>query len=395
MAPRSIEQAEVADQRVFVRIDANVPLDGGRITDDTRLRAALPTIRLLLKRGARVILASHLGRPKGKPNPAFTLAPVATAISALLGQEVPALADIAGDEVEQTVAALAPGGIVMLENLRFDPGEEANDPDFARRLSRLADIYVNDAFGAAHRAHASTVGLPALLPAYAGLLLLNEADSLSKLLSDPERPFVAIIGGAKVSDKLTVIGGLLERVDTLLIGGGMANTFLHAAGHQIGTSLAEPALVEDAQRLVQDATARGVSLMLPSDAVIARSLDDPAGTIVSVDAVPPRMAIYDIGPETITRFSDEISTARTLFWNGPMGVFEQAAFSSGTRAIASAVAKSDGFSVVGGGDSVAAVEQMGVADAIDHISTGGGASLEFLEGRTLPGIAAIPDDAAN
>lgn len=394
MAPRSIEQAEVADQRVFVRIDANVPIDGDRITDDTRLRAALPTIQLLLKRGARVILASHLGRPKGKPDPAFTLAPVATAISELLGQEVPALADIAGDEVEQTVAALAPGGIVMLENLRFDPGEEANDPDFARRLSRLADIYVNDAFGAAHRAHASTVGLPALLPAYAGLLLLNEADSLSKLLSDPERPFVAIIGGAKVSDKLTVIGGLLERVDTLLIGGGMANTFLHAEGHQIGTSLAEPALVENAQRLEQDATVRGVSLMLPSDAVIARSLDDPAGTIVSVDAVPPRMAIYDIGPETITRFSDEISTARTLFWNGPMGVFEQAAFSSGTRAIAAAVAKSDGFSVVGGGDSVAAVEQMGVADAIDHISTGGGASLEFLEGRTLPGIAAIPDDAA-
>ncbi|MDQ3781268.1 MAG: phosphoglycerate kinase [Chloroflexota bacterium] len=391
MEPRSIEHVDVHGKRVFVRIDANVPLDGDRITDDTRLRAALPTIQLLLDGGARVVLASHLGRPKGKPTPEYRMAPIAAALSQLAGRQIPALYEITGDAVEQRVASLAPGSALMLENLRFDPGEEANDADLAEQLSRLADLYVNDAFGAAHRAHASTVGVPTLLPAYAGLLLRKEVASLSTLLASPERPFVAIVGGAKVSDKLTVIGGLLQRVDTLLIGGGMANTFLLADSYEIGNSLAEPGQVEEARRLMQAATERGVAAVLPSDAVIARTLDDPSGTIVSIDAVPPTMAIYDIGPETIARFGDEIGEARTIFWNGPMGVFERAAFSTGTRGIALAVAKSDGYSVVGGGDSVAAVEQMGVASAIDHISTGGGASLEFLEGETLPGIAAIPE----
>ncbi|MBA3644083.1 MAG: phosphoglycerate kinase [Chloroflexia bacterium] len=391
MEPRSIEHVDVHGKRVFVRIDANVPLDGDRITDDTRLRAALPTIQLLLDGGARVILASHLGRPKGKPTPEYRMAPVAAALSELAGREIPALDEITGDAVEQRVASLAPGSALMLENLRFDPGEEANDADLAKQLSRLADLYVNDAFGAAHRAHASTVGVPALLPAYAGLLLRKEVASLSTLLAAPERPFVAIVGGAKVSDKLTVIGGLLQRVDTLLIGGGMANTFLLADGYEIGSSLAEPDQVEEARRVMRAAAERGVAVVLPSDAVIARSLEDPSGTIVSTDAVPPTMAIYDIGPETIARFGDEIGEAKTVFWNGPMGVFERAAFSTGTRGIALAVAKADGYSVVGGGDSVAAIEQMGVASAIDHISTGGGASLEFLEGETLPGIAAIPE----
>ena len=391
MEPRSIEHLDVQGKRVFVRIDANVPLDGDRITDDTRLRAALPTIQLLLDGGARVILASHLGRPKGKPTPEYRMAPVAAALSELAGREIPALDEITGDAVEQRVASLAPGSALMLENLRFDPGEEANDADLAKQLSRLADLYVNDAFGAAHRAHASTVGVPALLPAYAGLLLRKEVASLSTLLAAPERPFVAIVGGAKVSDKLTVIGGLLQRVDTLLIGGGMANTFLLADGYEIGSSLAEPDQVEEARRVMRAAAERGVAVVLPSDAVIARSLEDPSGTIVSTEAVPPTMAIYDIGPETIARFGNEIGEARTIFWNGPMGVFERTAFSTGTRGIALAVAKADGYSVVGGGDSVAAVEQMGVASAIDHISTGGGASLEFLERETLPGIAAIPE----
>jgi len=391
MEPRSIEHLDVQGKRVFVRIDANVPLDGDRITDDTRLGAALATIQLLLDGGARVILASHLGRPKGKPTPEYRMAPVAAALSELAGREIPALDEITGDAVEQRVASLAPGSALMLENLRFDPGEEANDADLAKQLSRLADLYVNDAFGAAHRAHASTVGVPALLPAYAGLLLRKEVASLSTLLAAPERPFVAIVGGAKVSDKLTVIGGLLQRVDTLLIGGGMANTFLLADGYEIGSSLAEPDQVEEARRVMRAAAERGVAVVLPSDAVIARSLEDPSGTIVSTEAVPPTMAIYDIGPETIARFGNEIGEARTIFWNGPMGVFERTAFSTGTRGIALAVAKADGYSVVGGGDSVAAIEQMGVASAIDHISTGGGASLEFLERETLPGIAAIPE----
>jgi phosphoglycerate kinase len=312
-------------------------------------------------------------------------------LSELLGREVPTLAEITGLSVERVVDALPAGGVVLLANVRFDPGEEKNDPAFAARLARLGDLFVNDAFGAAHRAHASTVGVAERLPAYAGFLLQKEVAVLSRLLDAPDRPFVAILGGAKVSDKLAVVDGLIARVDRLLIGGGMANTFLLAAGNPVGRSLVERERVDDARRLMELAQRRGIPLDLPTDVVVAPSLDATAGHVVPAVAVPEEMAIFDVGPETVAQFGHEITTARTVFWNGPMGVFERPAFAAGTRAIATAVAGSPGFTVVGGGDSVAAIEQMGVADAIDHISTGGGASLEFLEGRELPGIAVIPD----
>ena len=389
MPKRSVAEADVAGRRVLVRVDFNVPLADGRVADDTRIRAALPTITHLLDHGARVILLSHLGRPKGKPDPAYRMAPVARRLSDLLGREVPALEEVTGPRVEQASAALPPGGIVLLENVRFEPGEETNDPELAARLARLADLYVDDAFGAAHRAHASTVGVARLLPAYAGFLLQREVEVLSRLLAAPDRPFVAILGGAKVSDKLGVVGHLLERVDALVIGGGMANTFLLAAGMEVGASLVERDRVEDAGRIMQEATRRGIPIHLPTDVVVARSLDDP-GRVVPVDAVPAGMAIYDVGPATVAAFGRVIAGARTVFWNGPMGVFERPAFAAGTRGVAAAVAEA-AFSVVGGGDSVAAVEQLGVADRISHISTGGGASLEFLEGKDLPGIAALPE----
>jgi len=388
---RSVADADVAGRRVLVRVDFNVPLDGDRVTDDTRIRAALPTITSLLDRGARVVLVSHLGRPKGKPDPAYDMGPVGRRLSELLGRDVPTLTEITGPAVERVIQDLPTGGVVLLANVRFDPGEETNDPAFAARLARLGDLFVNDAFGAAHRAHASTVGVAERLPAYAGLLLQKEVAVLSRLLDAPERPFVAILGGAKVSDKLAVVDGLVARVDALLIGGGMANTFLLAAGKPVGRSLVERERVDDARRVMELARRRGVRLHLPTDVIVAPSLDEKAGQAVPAEEVPEEMAIFDIGPEAVAQFGHEITRARTVFWNGPMGVFERPAFAAGTRAIATVVAGSTGFTVVGGGDSVAAIEQMGVAAAIDHISTGGGASLEFLEGRELPGIAVIPD----
>ena len=391
MPKRSIEQAEVSGRRVLVRVDFNVPLDDGRVADDTRIRAALPTITYLLDRDARVVLVSHLGRPKGKPNPAYRMEPVARRLSELLGREVPALEEVVGPTVEQAVAALSPGDALLLENVRFEPGEEQNDPDLATRLARLGDLFVNDAFGAAHRAHASTVGVAKLLPTYAGFLLRREVDVLSRLRQAPERPFVAILGGAKVSDKLGVVAGLLDRVDALLIGGGMANTFLQASGLAVGNSLVEHDRVEDARRIWDDARDRSVALHLPSDVVVAASIEADEGRVVPAAHVPVGASIFDVGPETIARFGRELAAARTVFWNGPMGVFERPAFAAGTRGVAAAVARAPGFTVVGGGDSVAAIEQMGMAGAIDHISTGGGASLELLEGRELPGIAAIPE----
>jgi phosphoglycerate kinase len=391
MPKRSIADADVTGKRVLVRVDFNVPMRDGEITDDTRIQATLPTIRSLLERGAAVVLATHLGRPKGKPDPALSVAPIARRLGELLGRPVLTTSAVAGPEAERIAASLAPGQILLLENVRFDPGEETNDPDLAASLARLADMYVNDAFGAAHRAHASTVGVAKLLPAYAGLLVQREEAMLSRLLKDPERPFIAILGGAKVSDKLGVIGHLLERVDALLLGGGMANTVLLAQGHEIGASLAEPDRVDDARELISEARTRGVSLAVPSDAVVAPSLDADQTTVISLDDVPRDSAIFDIGPVTIDRYCEQIAGARTIFWNGPMGVFERPAFAHGTAAIARCVAQADAFSVIGGGDSVAAIEAAGVADAIDHISTGGGASLEFLEGRSLPGIAALPD----
>jgi phosphoglycerate kinase len=391
MPKRSVTEAEVRGKRALVRVDFNVPLRDGEVADDTRIRAALPTIRYLLDRGAAVVLATHLGRPKGKADPAYSVAPVARRLSELLGQSVATVSDVAGPEAERAVTALHPGDVLLLENTRFEPGEEVNDPQLAASLARLGDLFVNDAFGAAHRAHASTVGVATLLPSYAGLLLQREESVLSRLLNDPERPFIAVLGGAKVSDKFAVLDHLLGRVDALLLGGGMANTVLLAEGHQIGSSLAEPDRVDEARRLIDTAQAQGVRILVPTDVVTARSLDSTNAAVAAADAVPADEAIFDIGPATVARYCEQIAGARTVFWNGPMGVFERKSFANGTLGIARCVAGAQAFTVVGGGDSLAAIEAAGVGERIDHISTGGGASLEYLEGRDLPGIAALPD----
>jgi phosphoglycerate kinase len=391
MPKRSMTTADVAGKRVLVRVDFNVPLENGQVVDDTRIRAALPSISDLVDRGARVVLVSHLGRPKGKPDPAYRMAPVAARLAELLGRDVTTVDQVVGPVAEAAVAALPTGGVALLENVRFEPGEERNDPEFAAELARLGDLFVNDAFGAAHRAHASTTGVAKLLPAYAGLLLAREVQVLSRLLEEPERPFVAILGGAKVSDKLAVVGRLLDRVDTLLIGGGMANTFLLASGIEVGDSLAERDRLDDARGILDAASGRGVALILPVDAVVAPSPEAASGREVAIAEVPSGEMILDIGPRTVAQFARAIAPAKTIFWNGPMGVFERRAFAGGTRAIAAAVAAADAFSVVGGGDSVAAVTEVGLADRVSHISTGGGASLEFVEGRELPGIATLPD----
>lgn len=391
MAKRSVSDADVRGKRVLVRVDFNVPLQEGEVADDTRIRAAVPTIQLLLDRGAAVILASHLGRPKGKPNPKYSIAPAATRLGELLGIAVQTAGDVIGSDATSAAKALEPGQVLVLENTRFEPGEETNDPELARVLASLADLYVNDAFGAAHRAHASTVGVAEHLPAYAGVLLLNEVAVLSRLLEEPERPFVAILGGAKVSDKLAVISHLLTRVDSLLLGGGMANTLLLAQGKQIGNSLAEPDLVEQARTLLSQAKEQGVSILVPSDVLVAETVDANQASAVSSDKVAAGTSIFDIGPETVREYCTQISEARTVFWNGPMGVFEKTPFAGGTIGVAHCVADSAAFTVVGGGDSIAAIEAAGISHRIDHVSTGGGASLELLEGRSLPGVDAIPD----
>ena len=391
MPKRSVTEAEVRGKRALVRVDFNVPLRDGEVADGSRIRAALPTIQYLRERGAAVVLATHLGRPKGKVDPAYSVAPVARRLSELLGLKVATVAVVAGPEAEHAAAALGPGDVLLLENMRFEPGEEANDPELAAGLARLGELFVNDAFGAAHRAHASTVGVAKLLPSYAGLLLQREETALSRLLNSPERPFVAVLGGAKVSDKFGVLEHLLGRVDALLLGGGMANTVLLAQGHQIGTSLAETDLVDEARRLLDTAEARGVLILAPTDAITARSLDSTNGTVTVVDAIPADEAIFDIGPTTVAHYCEQVACARTVFWNGPMGVFERTPFESGTLGIARCVADARAFTVVGGGDSLAAIDASGVAERIGHVSTGGGASLEYLEGRVLPGIAALPD----
>jgi phosphoglycerate kinase len=389
MPPRSIASADVTGKRVLVRVDFNVPLENGVITDDTRIRAALPTISWLREHGAAVVLISHLGRPKGKRDDRYSLTPVAQHLAGLIGSPVTLIPEIVGEAATARVANLASGDVALLENIRFEPGEEANDPELAKQLAALGDLFVNDAFGAAHRAHASTAGVAAFLPAYAGFLIDTELHALDRIVADPARPFVAILGGAKVSDKLAVLDNLLGKVDALLIGGGMANTLLLAQGKQIGKSLAESDLVERGRELFERAGELGVELVIPNDAVVAESIDG-AGTVKSIDALTADDAIFDIGPETAARYANLIATAKTIFWNGPMGVAEKPQFSNGTREVARAVAAAAGYSVVGGGDSVAALEQLGFADQIDHISTGGGASLEYVEGRVLPGIAAIP-----
>ena len=391
-----IDQVDLDGKRTFIRVDFNVPLEdqGGvrRITDDSRIRGALPTIRYAVERGARVVLASHLGRPKGKIDPRESLAPAAKRLGELLGKPVPLAPDCIGDAVEKQVSALGKGEVLMLENLRFHPGEEKNDPAFAASLAKLADVYVNDAFGAAHRAHASTAGMASLVPVRAaGFLLRDELKHLGALLESPSRPFVAILGGAKVSDKISVIDNLLPRVDALLVGGAMAYTFLKAQGVAIGGSRVEADKVDLAQKTLEQARAKGVRLLLPEDHVIATRPEAGADCRTTSDPVIPDGWLgVDIGPKTRTRYAAEIAQAKTVLWNGPMGIFEIEAYAAGTVAVARAVADAkQAFTVVGGGDSVAAVTQAGVADRIGHISTGGGASLEFLEGQTLPGVAAL------
>lgn len=393
MQKLTIKDIEVLGKRTFVRVDFNVPLDAShQVSDDTRIRATLPTIQYLREQGAKVILASHLGRPKGAPEPKYSLLPVAQCLSELMGITVPLLSDCVGSEVESRVNAMANGDVVLLENLRFHSAEEKNTAEFAASLARLADVYVNDAFGAAHRAHGSIAGIADIVqPAVAGFLLSKELDILGSALENPRRPFVAVLGGSKVSDKIKVIENLLTKVDGLIIGGGMANTFLKARGIDVGKSLYEPAQVELASELLDLAERSKVMVHLPVDVVVANSLEDEEGEIVPVSSVPADKMIVDIGPESSQRFAAVISVARLIVWNGPMGVFENPAFSVGTFDLAQAMADSSALTIVGGGDSAAAVEQSGLAAFMTHISTGGGASLEFLEGKTLPGVQVLTD----
>lgn len=391
MNKKTIKEVEVRGKRVLVRVDFNVPLDKqGKITDDTRIRAALPTIKYLVQEGARVILASHLGRPKGQVNPAYSLAPVAKHLSELLGQNVLLAKDCVGDAALEPVSALQDGQVLLLENVRFHAEEEKNDPAFARKLASLAELFVNDAFGTAHRAHASTEGVTHYIPAVAGFLMQKEVEFMGNALEHPERPFVAIIGGAKVSDKIGVIENLIEKVDVLIIGGGMANTFLKAQGYKVGKSLLEEEKVDLAQQLIEKCKAKGIGLELPIDVVVAAAFEGNAPHhTVSVSEIKDDEMALDIGSASADRFAARLAAARTVIWNGPMGVFEMDAFAKGTERVAQAVAECGGTTIVGGGDSVAAVEKMNVAARMTHISTGGGASLEFLEGKVLPGVAAL------
>lgn len=391
MQKKTVRDVEVKGKRVLVRVDFNVPMDKeGQVTDDTRIRAALPTIVYLVKGGAKVILMSHLGRPKGEVNEKYRLNPVAKRLQELLGRPVAKVDDCVGELPLQAVGQMQDGDVLLLENLRFYPGEEKNDERFARRLADLGDVYVNDAFGAAHRAHASTHGVAEFLPAVAGFLMEKEINVLGQALVKPERPFVAVIGGAKVTDKIGIIGNLLQKVDTLIIGGGMANTFLKATGKSMGKSLLEADKLDLARELMVSAQDRGVQLLLPVDLVVAPAVSpDAESRVVPVDDVPEDWMALDIGPQSVSLFAGTLKGAATVIWNGPMGVFEMEPFAAGTLAVAKALAECPGTTIIGGGDSAAAVEKAGVADQITHISTGGGASLEFLEGKVLPGVAAL------
>jgi phosphoglycerate kinase len=386
---KSVSDIDVKGKRVLVRVDYNVPIKDGKVSDDTRIVAAMPTLKYLLDHGAAVILCSHLGRPKGAPDPQYSLRPVADHLSSLLGKPVTFAEDCIGPAAEKAAQALKPGEVLLLENTRFHAGETKNDPEMARQLAALADVYVNDAFGSAHRAHASTEGVAHYLPAVAGFLMEKEIKYLGQAIADPKQPFIAILGGAKVSDKIGVIRNLLQKADQILIGGGMANTFFKAQGYPVGDSLAEDDVLDTARELLKEGKTR---LRLPVDVVIADAFDDGAHSkTMPMGPVPDGWRILDIGPETVSAYRKIVHGAGTIVWNGPMGVFEFPNFAKGTFAMAQAVAESGAISIVGGGDSVAAINESGLSDHITHISTGGGASLEMLEGITLPGLAALLD----
>lgn len=389
---KTLADADVAGKRVLCRVDFNVPLADGVVTDDTRIKAALPTISHLIEQGAKVILCSHLGRPEGTGYQVeFSLAPVAQHLAEVLGKPVAFATDTIGESAQQTVAALHDGDVALLENLRFDKREKKNDPEFAQALAALAEVYVNDAFGAAHRAHASTAGVAEYLPAYAGMLMEKEVTTLTSMLDNPNHPFVAILGGSKVSDKVAVIDALIDKCDTLIIGGGMCFTFLVAQGYTVGTSLMEADWVERAKGMLEKAQEKGVSILLPTDVVCADAFANDANTCTcGVDAIPADMMGLDIGPETTKAYADAIADAKTVFWNGPMGVFEMSSFEAGTKGVALAVAANkEADTIIGGGDSVAAVNKFDLADQMTFISTGGGASMELVQGEALPGVEAL------
>ena len=394
MNKKTIRDIEVAGKKVLVRCDFNVPLDGetGEITDNRRIRAALPTINYLLENNAKVILCSHLGRPKGEANPKYSLKPVAEELSKLLNKKVTLAKDVIGEDAEKLTSNMENGDVILLENVRFHKEEEKNDPEFAKKLASFAEIYVNDAFGTAHRAHASTAGVADYLPAVSGFLIEKELEFLGSSLENPQRPFIAILGGAKVSDKIGVIENLLEKVDSLLIGGGMAYTFYKAQGHGIGTSICEEDKLDLAKEILEKAKQKGVNLLLPVDNHVSSEYsNDGESKFVESTEIPEGFMGLDIGPKTIENFKEVIKTAKTILWNGPLGVSEFERFAEGTNQIAKALAESSAVTIIGGGDSAAAIEKMGLADKMTHISTGGGASLEFLEGKVLPGIACLDD----
>lgn len=393
MNKKSVKDIDVKGRVVFCRVDFNVPMKDGKVTDDTRIRAALPTIQYLTEQGAKVLLASHLGRPKGQVSEELRLTPVAARLGELIGKEVKKADEAYGDAVKAQISEMNDGDILVLENVRFYPGEEKNDPELSKAFANLADVYVNDAFGAAHRAHASTAGIAEHLPAVAGFLMEKELEVLGKALSNPERPFTAIIGGAKVKDKIGVIESLLEKVDNLIIGGGLAYTFVKALGHEVGKSLLEEDKIELAKSFMDRAKEKGVNFYMPTDVLVADDFSNDANTkVVPVSEIPSDWEALDIGEETRKTYADVIKNSKLVVWNGPMGVFELDAFAKGTKAVAEALAEAkDTYSVIGGGDSAAAVEKFGLADKMSHISTGGGASLEFMEGKELPGVKALND----
>src|SRR5690606_6443526 len=388
----TMKDLDLKGKRVFCRVDFNVPMKDGEVTDDTRIRAAVPTIEYLIGEGAKVILASHLGRPKGEVNEEMRLAAAGVRLSELLHKDVNSLKESIGETVENEISKMQEGDVLLLENVRFHAGEEKNDDELSKAFADLADVFVNDAFGAAHRAHASTAGIAKHLPSVSGLLLEKELDVLGKALSQPERPFTAIIGGAKVKDKIGVIDHLLDKVDNLLIGGGLSYTFTKAQGHEIGTSLLEEDKIDLALSFIKKAEEKGVKMYLPVDVVTTKEFSNDGETkVASIKEIPSDWMGLDIGPETVELYADVIKNSKLVIWNGPMGVFEMSSFENGTKSVAQAMAETDAYTIIGGGDSAAAVEQFHVADKMDHISTGGGASLEFMEGKDLPGVSALTD----